>query len=445
MHKPMDITLQRERLHKWLTPGIGVKRWLLLLLVGGSGAGVGFAYGVLKLLGSSVVSEIASTATWPPIVLLIAAGLALVVLAVLGLTLSLLAPYRRNRRDTVVDVIFNHSQRQGGIKVVAVGGGTGLPATLRGLKRYTGNITAIVTVADDGGSSGRLRRELGVLPPGDLRNNIVALADDESLLTKLFQFRFQTGDLAGHSFGNLFIAAMANVAGEPDDNKNSLAEALIEVENVLNIQGRVLPATLDDVQLTASIRLNKSGRSIKIMGEAQTGDVDGCIESVSLNPTDVKAYPDSIKALLNADVIVIGPGSLYTSILPNLLVKGIADALRATHAYKIYVCNVAQQPVETVDYTVADHIIALEKHIGRGVFHAVLANNVYPSRNAGVTRYVMPAADNHEILQRYEVRYTDLCDAQRPWRHDPKKLAIAILDLCQHAHISAASFIRTAS
>lgn len=441
----MDIALQRERMGKWLTPGIGIKRWLLLIALGVWAVSMGLAYGLFKAFGANAIATVVGGADWLLIGVLMLAGIALVTVALFGLTLTLLAPYRRNRHDPVVDVMFKHSRRQRGLKFVAIGGGTGLPATLRGMKHYTGNITAIVTVADDGGSSGRLRRDLGVLPPGDLRNNIAALADDHSLLTKLFQFRFQTGDLAGHSFGNLFIAAMANVAGEPDDNKNSLAEALVEIEHVLNIQGRVLPATLDDVQLTASIRLNDSNRRIKVVGEAQTSDVAGSIERIDLTPTDVTAYPESVKAILEADVVVIGPGSLYTSILPNLLVRGIGQALRATSAYKIYVCNVAEQPVETEGYSVAEHILALEKHIGRGMFHAVLANNVYPSRNAGVTRYVMPASNNHEILQRYEVRYTDLCDAERPWRHDPNKLASAILDLCQQAHVGAASLVKSAS
>jgi uncharacterized cofD-like protein len=348
----------------------------------------------------------------------------------LRLSHNLLAPYRQRQIGDVVDVVVDHNRRGKGIYIVAIGGGTGLPTTLRGLKAYTNNITAIVTVADDGGSSGRLRRDMGVLPPGDLRNNIVALADDESLMARLFQYRFENGELKGHAFGNLFIAALASIAQQEGHQRNSLAVALVETERVLNIQGRVLPSTLDDVFLEGTVQLEQSERLIKVRGEAQIGAVTGKLLQISLEPSTVTAYPDSVRSILEADLIVIGPGSLYTSILPNLLVQGIADALRATKAYKIYVCNVATQPVETEGYTVADHVIALEKHIGRGVFQAVLANHTYPTQNAGQnTHYVMPSDEHHEILQRYEVRYTDLTDEERPWRHHPEKLAKAIWGL----------------
>jgi uncharacterized cofD-like protein len=275
------------------------------------------------------------------------------------------------------------------------------------------------------------------LPPGDLRNNIAALSDEGSILTRLFQYRFKGGDLEGHSFGNLFIAALANIVAEERGNgHNSLAEALTEVERVLNIQGRVLPSTLDDVGLTAAVRLANSSRVIKVRGESQIEELDGSLETIALEPENAAAYPPSVQAILEAEVIVIGPGSLYTSILPNLMVKGIADALRAANAFKIYVCNVATQPVETAGYTVAEHVMALEQHIGRGVFQAVIANNVYPEENAGEnTLYVRPAPEHHEILQRYEFYYTDLTDKARPWRHDTHKLAAAILQLTQKGSI----------
>lgn len=420
--------MERVRsLRKWLTPGIGVKRWLLLFLVGVFSAALSLCFALIKLSGETFILPVTAL-DWPTITVTGTIGAALALLALIRFTRALLAPYRLHQLGRVVDIVYEHNRRQRGLKVVAIGGGTGLPAVLRGLKPYTSNITAIVTVSDDGGSSGRLRRDLGVLPPGDLRNNIAALADDEKLMTQLFQYRFQSGDLEGHSFGNLFIAALAAVSGDHSDNRNSLAEALTETGRVLNIQGRVLPATLDDVRLEAMVRLNGTSRVIRVRGESQIAEIDGQIEEISLSPVEITAYPESVQAILDADLIVIGPGSLYTSILPNLLVPGIADALRATSAYKIYVCNVALQPVETGGYTVAEHVLALERHIGRGVFQLVLANNAYPSRNAGEnTRYVPPAPDNHEILQRYELRYTDLTDPERPWRHDPRKLGDAIL------------------
>ncbi|MBZ0302288.1 MAG: YvcK family protein [Anaerolineae bacterium] len=350
-------------------------------------------------------------------------GLGFILIALDKLTRNILAPYRKYQQGRVVDVVYAHRKRERGPRVVTIGGGTGLPTVLRGLKLYTSNITAVVTVADDGGSSGRLRRDFGILPPGDLRNNIAALADDESLMTRLFQHRFASGDLGGHAFGNLFISALASVTG-------SIETALIETERVLNIQGRVLPATLEDVNLVAMVRLNHSAQVVKIRGESNISKAGGRIDRVELSPVDVHAYSESVLAILEADLVVIGPGSLYTSILPNLLVKGITQALRSTSAHKVYVCNVATQPGETEGYTVADHVLALEQHIGRGVFQTVLANNAYPLENAGEnTHYVQPVPDPHEVRQRYTIRYTDLTDSEQPWRHDPSKLSQELLAL----------------
>lgn len=413
----------RDQLSKTLLPGIGVKRWLVLLIVGILLLGITLAYALLKLEVVAAAENSPASVPWLTLALGLGAGFGVVGIALFRLSYALLAPYRRHQRGHVIDVVYAHSKRHKGLRVVAIGGGTGLPSVLRGIKPYTSNITAVVTVADDGGSSGRLRRDMGVLPPGDMRNNIAALADDESLMTQLFQYRFKAGDLNGHAFGNLFIAAMAGVSG-------GLETALTEVERVLNIQGRVLPSTLEDTNLVGMVRMTGKDRLIKIQGESKISELGGKIEELGLNPPDVTAYPTSVQAILDADVVVIGPGSLYTSILPNLLVRGIADALRATDAYKVYVCNVATQPGETTNYNVADHILALEKHIGRGLFQAVLANNHKPVENAGEnTFYVESVPANHEVLQRYEVRYTDLTDAERPWRHDPQKLARAILSL----------------
>jgi uncharacterized cofD-like protein len=422
--------MQQFPIMKWLRPNIGIKRWVFLALVGLILVGLSITIFALKFVNPTDFAELQSAFDWWLILVIFAIGCLVTVISLRRLLRNILAPYQRHQKGELIDMMVEHRRRKKGFKYVAIGGGTGLPASLRGMKLYTSNITAVVTVADDGGSSGRLRRDMGVPPPGDLRNNIAALADNESLLTQLFQYRFQGGDLAGHSFGNLFIAALADIVHEQSGNKrNSLAEALVEVERVLNIQGRVIPATLDEVNLGATVKLKGSTRTVKVRGESQIEEVDGSLDSIELFPPDVEAYEPSVQAILDADVIVIGPGSLYTSILPNLMVKGIANALRATNAYKIYVCNVATQPVETEGYSVAEHVMAMEKHIGRGVFQAVLANNVFPIENAGEnTHYVPTASEHHEILQRYEVRYTDLTDAKRPWRHDPFKLAVAILE-----------------
>ncbi len=413
-----------QALAKLLTPGIGVKRWLLLLLLGILIISGGFAYTAFSFIGIHLIQDLQPPVDWLVSIAAVAAGLGMVAIAVLSLSRSILAPYRQHQQGRVIDVVYAHNRRQKGLKVVVIGGGTGLPSVLRGLKAFTSNITAVVTVADDGGSSGRLRRELGVLPPGDLRNNIAALADDEKLMTRLFQYRFNTdGELGGHAFGNLFISALAGVTG-------SLETALIETERVLNIQGRVLPATLDDVHLSATIRLPEANRTIVVNGESDITGTGGQIETLRLEPADIHAYDESVRAILDADLVIIGPGSLFTSLLPNLLVRDIAEALRATSAYRIYVCNVAVQPGETDGFTVADHVLALERHVGRGVFQVVLANDAYPTENAGSnTIYVQPVPPHHEILQRYELRYADLTDTEHPWRHDTRKLAAAILQL----------------
>ena len=414
-----------RRLSTWLTIGMGIKRWLLLLVAGVGVISFGLAYTILSIFNIHVVSGL------PPLNEIIVStfiailGFVLVVFSVLKLSRTLLAPYRRNQQGPVADAVYAHRTRQKGLKVVAIGGGTGLPSVLRGLKPFTSNITAVVTVADDGGSSGRLRRELGVLPPGDLRNNIAALADDESLMTQLFQYRFGAGDLSGHAFGNLFISALAGVTG-------SIETALIETERVLNIQGRVLPATLEDVHLSATVKVAGEPQPLDIVGESNITEAGGKIEEIRLSPPNVQAYSESVQAILDAGLVVIGPGSLFTSILPNLLVKGITEAIRASNAYVVYVCNVATQAGETDGFTVAEHVMALERHVGRGIVQAVLANNAYPSQNAGVnTNYVQPVPEHHEILQRYEIRYADLTDTQRPWRHAPEKLVAAILLLRQ--------------
>lgn len=415
---------------KWLTLGIGIKRWLLFLAIGIGLVALGLSYVLLELhlqFASPSSNRVASA------ILAVLAGVALSAAALVKLSRNILAPYRLHQQGHVIDVVYAHSRRGKGMKVVAIGGGTGLPSVLRGLKRYTSNITAVVTVADDGGSSGRLRRELGVLPPGDLRNNIAALADDENLMTQLFQYRFDTGDLGGHAFGNLFITALSGVTG-------SLEQALVETGRVLNIQGRVLPATLHDVNLVASVQLNGTGNRIRIEGESSISEAGGQIRHIELNPPDVRAYEESVQAISDADLIIIGPGSLFTSIIPNLLVRGIVDALRASPAYKIYVCNVATQPGETDNFTVAEHVQALEDHIGRGLFQVVLANNAYPTLNAGAnTHYVLPAPPHHEIHERYDVRYADLTSPDRPWRHDSGKLTEAILSLSGEEKITGST------
>jgi len=321
-----------------------------------------------------------------------------------------------------------------GIKVVAIGGGTGLSTLLRGLKAYTPHITAIVTVADDGGSSGRLRRSLGVLPPGDLRNCIAALADDEALLTQLFQYRFGHGEeLDGHCFGNLFITALAAVTG-------SFERAILEAGRVLAIQGQILPSTLQDVTLVADLRTEPAMATAaltRIEGESAIPKSGWPIERVFLQPEGVRAYPEAVRAILAADLIIAGPGSLFTSILPNLLVDGIRRAVAASPASKLYVCNVATQPGETDGFDVGLHVDALQRHVGCGLFPYVLANDdlhasaEQPHLKPVALSYEPPAGPDCG----YQVIAADVVDQAAPWRHDAGKLAGQVISF-YHSHRS---------
>lgn len=305
-------------------------------------------------------------------------------------------------------------------KVVAIGGGTGLSTLLRGLKAYTPHLTAIVTVADDGGSSGRLRRDLGVLPPGDFRNCLAALADDEALLTQLFQYRFGQGEgLDGHSFGNLLLTALAAVTG-------SFERALVEARKVLAVRGCILPSTLENVTLVADVR-QPSDCVTRIQGESAIAQAGCTIERVFLRPDRVRAYPGAVRAILDADLIIAGPGSLFTSLVPNLLVEGIRQAVVSSSALSLYVCNVATQPGETDGFDVGQHMAALERHVGQSLFSHVLAHD-----NAGAdvgTNGVQLVNLSYNGGNPYQVLAADVVDARIPWRHDSDKLARQVMSL----------------
>jgi uncharacterized cofD-like protein len=354
-------------------------------------------------------------------------GLGVMAAALLKLNQSLLAPFLASgQAGRVPDLLYHHRRRGHGPRVVAVGGGTGLASLLRGLKEHTANITAIVTVADDGGSSGRLLEELGVLPPGDFRNCLAALADDEALLTQLFHYRFGHQAAHGHSFGNLFITAMSDITGGFD-------RALVESSKVLAVRGRIFPSTLQSVTLCADLQgeADALGHRWVVEGESQIPKAGLPIERVFLQPDRVRAYPGAVQAFLAADLIVIGPGSLYTSVLPNLLVEDIARAIRASGAAKVYVCNVAMQPGETDGYDVAAHVAALERHVGPGLFDAVLANDCFdvplPSH---LTREDLVALDRGAV-HGYRLVAADLIDLTNPWRHDSRKLAERVMGLLE--------------
>ncbi len=414
---------------RWLVPGLGVKRWLLVTLAGTTLIGVGLAILILDVYRTApdawwlpLISAASLRFIARPIRALIfgGLGLGLIITGIYGINRSLLTPFLRPGRP-VVDALTQHRRREKGPRVVTIGGGTGLYTLLRGIKNYTYNITAIVSVADDGGSSGRIRREVGILPPGDLRNCLSALSSDEALLTQLFQYRFPDGegDLKGHSFGNLFIAALADITG-------SFESAVAESGRVLAVSGRVLPSTLHDVRLVADIKLPNLVSEVRVEGESQIPETTGSIRRVWLEPNNPPAFPQSVHAMLNADLIVVGPGSLYTSLLTNLLVPDVAEALRASRALKIYVCNVATQPGETQGYTCGDHVRALEEHVGGSLFDVILANNLYEGNLPEPSTWVQIEED---LDDDYAIHRADLVSADRPWRHDSDKLAKVIMDI----------------
>jgi uncharacterized cofD-like protein len=349
-------------------------------------------------------------------------GLGLLLGGLWGLNRTLMKPFLRPGQP-IVDSIKTHRLRERGPKIVAIGGGHGLSMLLRGLKQYSHRITAIVTVADDGGSSGRLRESMGILPPGDLRNCLAALSNDETMVSQLFQYRFANGGggLDGHSFGNLFISALSELTG-------SFEDAIAESGKVLAVNGQVLPASLVDVKLIGEVEVPGSSQAQRIDGESKIGGAGGRIRRVYLEPDNPPAYPKVLQAILGADLIIIGPGSLYTSILPNLLVPDISAAIRVSQGLKIYVCNVATQPGETDRFTCEDHVHALETHGGSGLIDLVVQNNSFNGKLLQDMQWVT-VGQGRDLL--YSIYESNLIDDTEPWHHDSHKLAEAIMNLYQ--------------
>ncbi|MBY0403287.1 MAG: YvcK family protein [Cyanobacteria bacterium] len=323
----------------------------------------------------------------------------------------------------LLEALYRRNKLDHGPHVVALGGGTGLSTLLRGMKHYTSNITAIVTVGDDGGSSGRLREEQGVIPPGDIRNCIAALADEEQLITELFQYRFKFGQgLEGHSFGNLFLTAMCQITGD-------MVSAIKESSKVLSIRGRVLPSTLDNVSLVAEM---EDGSIVR--GESQIPKAKGKIKKLFCEPSSLKAFPDAIKAIQHADLILLGPGSLYTSVMPNLLIQDISLALSQSKAPKVYIVNIMTQQGETDDYTVADHLEAIFQHSPyKNLIDCVLVNSwlpealvkKYEKANCSVVSLDMERCQSIgvQVLQKLLIDEGE----QTIIRHHPKRLARSII------------------
>ncbi len=347
-------------------------------------------------------------------------GVGLIIFGILRLNRTILMPFISPGKK-VVDTLASYRRRGRGPRVVVIGGGHGLATLLRGMKKFTHNLTAIVTVADDGGSSGRLRDSFGILPPGDIRNCLAALSSDEDLISQLFQYRYtgSEGKLEGHSFGNLFISALSEITG-------SFEEAVAESGRVLSVYGQVLPSTLHNVRLIADKSLPNIKREVRVKGESQIPEVSGAIRRLWLEPNNPPAFPAVVQALLQAEMIVIGPGSLYTSLLPNLLVPDLSAAIGASQALKIYVSNVTTQQGETEGYTCGDHIQAIENHIGAGFFDLIVSNEDTSAELPSGIDWVLAEP---ELDDSYAVYRSDLLDKDIPGKHDADKLAQVLIDL----------------
>ena len=431
-----ELMTRSQRAVRWLQPGLVVKRWvltsglgLLMALVGGAvWADLKPIYWILETLSwlLGTLTTVLPREFTGPILLLV--GVALVLWGQsrsFGSIQQALAP----DKDTVlIDALQAQSRLNRGPNIVAIGGGTGLSTLLSGLKRYSSHITAIVTVADDGGSSGVLRRELGVLPPGDIRNCLAALSTEEPLLTRLFQYRFSAGGgLEGHSFGNLFLSALTAITG-------NLETAITASSRVLAVQGQVVPATNVDVRLWAEL---ENGQRIE--GESNIGHAPSPIVRLGCIPERPPALPRALEAIANADLIVLGPGSLYTSLLPNLLVPELVSAIQRSRAPRLYICNLMTQPGETDGLDVRGHLRAIEAQLAslglsQRLFSAVLAQD--DLANSALIKFYQargaePVLCDAKGLRKdgYDVTQAPLQGA-RPTstlRHDSRSLALAVM------------------
>jgi uncharacterized cofD-like protein len=420
-------------LRRWLTPGIGIKRWLLVVFFGELGLAVagslllrqvyadaGTTGPVQSLLAFISLQFIPSV---PRALLLAVAGVGLFGYGSYRVIQALMAPFRTRDGSPLVEVIYQKRFLARGPRIVAIGGGTGLSVLLRGLKEHTSNLTAIVTVADDGGSSGILREQLGVPAMGDIRNCIVALADAEPLMGRLLQHRFP-GDpatsLGGHAVGNLLIAAMTAIEG------GDFEEAVRQVSRVLAVRGQVVPASPTPLTLHARRR-----DGVEVDGQSSIGRTTE-IERVWITPREVRASEDAVRAIAEADLVVLGPGSLYTSLLPSLLLSEIRDAVAAAGGLRVYVCNVATQQGETAGYDLADHLEALEAHTMAGLVDVVLANNQFRARvpeawTGEPVRLRWPAAGRS--MPRLVLE--DVVQPGNAHHHDPAQLASALLGILE--------------
>jgi uncharacterized cofD-like protein len=430
----MANTSGMSNMERWLPSGYGFRRWALVLAFGVAIVGLGIAMAFANLYRLYLLPQSGTPFVYAITLQFIPHPLRELLVLLLGVGLGLwgargmyraarVAAARGRQYEMPVFAPIRAARRAEGPRIVAIGGGTGMPTLLRGLKNVTDNITAVVNVVDDGGSSGRLRRDLGVLPPGDFRNNLVALSDVEPLLSELFQYRFEgAGDLEGHSFGNLFLVAMDQVTG-------NFEQAIRECSRVLNVRGKVLPASLMNIELYAELQ---NGETVK--GESVIPRSPAPIKRIFMKPEHAPGYPEALSEIYSAEIIVLGPGSLYTSIMPPLLVEDIARAVKNNKtALRVYICNVATQPGETDGFGVIEHVRALQDNCGPGLFDYVVYNSnssVYPliQPEWGVTAVTL----DKEAAARFpnlEFVPADVVREDNPLRHDPAKLAAAVTRL----------------
>jgi uncharacterized cofD-like protein len=439
-------------LRRWLTPGIGIKRWMLLVFVGLLFLALAFAYALRQATRdlergslSANVFDLLTLGFLPPLVRLVvvaAIGFGCVAVGSVMVIRAFMNPFRSEPgRQPLVEVIYQKRFLSRGPRIVAIGGGTGLSTLLRGLKEHTSNLTAVVTVADDGGSSGVLRTELGIPPVGDIRNCIAALADSETMMDRVLQYRFPDDGsgadgpgLGGHAVGNLLIAAMTAV------EDGDFEEGVRRINRILAVRGQVVPVSATPLTLHARLT---DGRVVD--GQSAIMRTPG-IDRVWLSPGDVAPSTDALEAIADAELIVLGPGSLYTSLLPSLLIPAIRDAVVAAPAPRVYVCNVATQAGETAGFDLAAHLEALVGHVGPGIVDVVLANTYFDAKipadwTAEPVGLRWPPAV--EPVPRLVLEH--VVDPANAHHHDPDRLATALIAILEReARLRRRTVSRTA-
>ena len=428
----LKISKGLTRYVKWLYPNLKVKRWFMLAVLGiflfATGFSVmndGVALGYAELQFREVIYQITGSTprtAVPAGVVISILGILAIIIGFKRMLYSIISSVLPDNEGRIVDVIYARHHLRRGPKIVVVGGGTGLSALLRGLKQYSCNLTAIVTVSDDGGSSGKLRLEMGIQPPGDVRNCLVALADTEEIMDTLFSYRFESGALEGHSLGNLLLAGLIDTFGD-------FQKGIEQISKVFAMRGKVFPSTLEQVVLMADLE-----DGTRVVGETTVRDTEGKIHRVYLEPSDCHPLPDALQALEEADLIVLGPGSLYTSVLPNLLVVGLRDKIRKVNAPCVYVCNVMTEKGETDGYRVSDHLKAILDHCGPNFVDAVLANKgevTAPSLKRYVKEEAFPVITDPKEVERLGAKYFEahLVQEGDVVRHDSDRLAKELIRL----------------